>query len=93
MATRDGYCEHGKWVGGCGPDIMCHWCESGVSVEDLPSPPKQDCDGCWTEFNAHVLTEIVATRSSVPAGSKPKVFYTCDDCTKVYVGSMKWRVR
>lgn len=26
-----GYCEHGVYVGGCGPDWMCGWCESGIS--------------------------------------------------------------
>jgi hypothetical protein len=25
---RDGYCKHGKYVGGCGADLMCGWCES-----------------------------------------------------------------
>ena len=27
----DGYCEHGKYVGGCGVDWMCRWCEDGIS--------------------------------------------------------------
>lgn len=31
---RDGYCEHGTYVGGCGPDLMCQWCESGASWSD-----------------------------------------------------------
>ena len=22
-------CEHGKYVGGCGIDLMCQWCEDG----------------------------------------------------------------
>lgn len=25
----EGYCFHGKYVGGCGIDWMCGWCESG----------------------------------------------------------------
>lgn len=24
------YCEHGTYVGGCGADYMCGWCESGT---------------------------------------------------------------
>ncbi len=27
----DGYCPHGNYVGGCGPDLMCGWCEDGIS--------------------------------------------------------------
>lgn len=29
-----GYCEHGQYVGGCGVDWMCTWCESGVSLAE-----------------------------------------------------------
>jgi hypothetical protein len=30
------YCEHGKFIGSWwGPDILCGYCESGISVEDL----------------------------------------------------------
>lgn len=34
MEFRDGYCEHGKYVGGCGIDYMCGWCEQGISLAD-----------------------------------------------------------
>lgn len=27
----DGHCHHGTYVGGCGIDWMCHYCESGYS--------------------------------------------------------------
>lgn len=30
----DGYCEHGVYVGGCGIDWMCQWCEDGISLAD-----------------------------------------------------------
>jgi hypothetical protein len=30
----DGYCEHGTYVGGCGTDWMCHWCEDGISAAE-----------------------------------------------------------
>jgi hypothetical protein len=26
-----GYCGHGRYVGGSGPDLMCEWCEAGIS--------------------------------------------------------------
>lgn len=28
------YCPHGVYVGGCGIDWMCNWCESGISVTE-----------------------------------------------------------
>jgi hypothetical protein len=27
----ENYCDHGNYVGGCGIDWMCHWCEEGIS--------------------------------------------------------------
>jgi hypothetical protein len=34
MSDEDGYCEHGTYVGGCGIDWMCGWCEDGISYAD-----------------------------------------------------------
>ena len=28
--THTNYCEHGTYVGGCGIDYMCQWCEDGI---------------------------------------------------------------
>jgi hypothetical protein len=28
------YCPHGMYVGGCGIDRMCPWCEDGTSVSE-----------------------------------------------------------
>lgn len=30
----DGYCDHGFYVGGCGIDWMCQWCEAGISLAE-----------------------------------------------------------
>src|ERR1700756_2812283 len=30
----NGYCEHGKYVGGCGADLMCGLCEDGISMAE-----------------------------------------------------------
>jgi hypothetical protein len=30
----EGYCPHGQYVGGSGADLMCEWCESGISVSE-----------------------------------------------------------
>lgn len=36
LGYDDTHCEHGTFVGGwAGPDYMCHWCEQGISVEEL----------------------------------------------------------
>lgn len=29
---RNGYCRHGKYVGGCGIDWMCGLCEDGITL-------------------------------------------------------------
>lgn len=29
LPDNEGYCFHGTYVGGCGIDWMCGWCESG----------------------------------------------------------------
>lgn len=29
------HCEHGVYVGGCGIDWMCEWCESGISAAEV----------------------------------------------------------
>jgi hypothetical protein len=29
LEERDGYCEHGNYVGGCGVDYICAHCENG----------------------------------------------------------------
>ena len=32
----DQHCEHGTFIGSWwGPDLMCHWCEAGVTVEEV----------------------------------------------------------
>lgn len=30
----NGYCPHGTYVGGCGIDWMCQWCEDGISLAE-----------------------------------------------------------
>jgi len=32
------YCEHGTFIGSWwGPDLLCHWCEAGVSPAEVES--------------------------------------------------------
>lgn len=31
MVRDENVCEHGTYIGGCGIDHICGWCESGVS--------------------------------------------------------------
>lgn len=39
-----GICPHGKYVGGCGWDLMCHWCEMG---EEPYVPNAEDHFRSW----------------------------------------------
>lgn len=34
MRNDDNYCKHGVYVGGCGIDYMCGYCESGYTDEE-----------------------------------------------------------
>lgn len=34
MEYEEGVCVHGTYVGGCGIDWMCGWCEDGISLEE-----------------------------------------------------------
>ena len=43
-ADDPGRCKHGIYVGGCGYDLMCHWCEMG---EEPYVPTARDH---WTAF-------------------------------------------
>jgi hypothetical protein len=38
----NGYCEHGWYVGGCGVDWMCPWCEDGISRQEFLQILKDD---------------------------------------------------
>lgn len=33
--VKHGYCEHGTYVGGCGFDHMCGYCEMGISAKEV----------------------------------------------------------
>lgn len=39
MLTASDYCRHGTFVGGCGYDHMCGWCETG---EEPPTRAELD---------------------------------------------------
>ena len=37
------HCEHGTFVGGwAGPDYMCHWCEQGITSQELAEIRAED---------------------------------------------------
>lgn len=36
QSNPDQYCDHGTFIGSWwGPDILCQWCEDGISAEDF----------------------------------------------------------
>ena len=64
MPERDGYCEHGVYVGGCGIDWMCGYCESGVSVADLAEAE--------AAAEAREALQAIASRVAIRAYSEPE---------------------
>lgn len=48
-------CRHGMYVGGCGADYMCGYCESGTEpVEPKPLLPPLDDNPAWQQLLADV---------------------------------------
>lgn len=45
---EDGYCEHGTYVGGCGIDWMCGYCEDGWT---------------WAEYQSMLMFQRIALRT------------------------------
>lgn len=35
FGDESGECEHGTYVGGCGIDWICGWCEDGISAREV----------------------------------------------------------
>jgi hypothetical protein len=53
---REGYCKHGKYVGGCGADLMCAWCEGGTEPPTIPVYILRCThDGPWELFEKPVM--------------------------------------
>lgn len=44
--NTDGYCHHGTYVGGCGIDWMCYYCESGYSNYEVALGAAYDWAAC-----------------------------------------------
>ena len=90
MANREGYCEHGVYVGGCGIEWMCGHCENGVTAEELAqwkaaheaSLPRCEVIGCQRSIGEthqrilHSIRDLVRWAFS-PDGSRPRY---CTEC-------------
>ena len=64
---HDGYCEHGTYVGGCGIDWMCGWCEDGISAAEAIEietglAVRERC-GKWRITRKSALTYCYSTRA------------------------------
>lgn len=68
-ALDDGYCAHGVYVGGCGIDWMCGYCEDGVSADEyaaiMAAQAKRRADRAWI---ACQLEAISAGSASLRTG-------------------------
>ena len=66
-----GYCEHGKYVGGCGIDWMCGWCEDGVSAaeaERISRDSRTHATRVAAERAADVLNTLLSHHGTVIGG-------------------------
>ena len=55
---ENGLCEHGNYVGGCGADYICQWCEEGESITELNA--YEYGISMAKETKAYELTEYLA---------------------------------
>ncbi len=55
-----GYCPHGTYVGGCGADYMCGWCEDGISGAELREINRRDRTR-MTRERAEQAAKLLAT--------------------------------
>lgn len=62
----DGYCEHGTYVGGCGIDWMCEWCESGTNSSDYAA--WMNGQTRQRTASAALATMFTLTPADVPTG-------------------------
>ena len=54
------YCEHGKYVGSWwGPDILCGYCESGISALDLMKGELEYAEKRLQDFSRLVIGDSV----------------------------------
>lgn len=57
----EGYCGHGNYVGGCGPDLMCDWCEAGISpaeAEEIIASRQREARRDRTRRRLHLRLSI-----------------------------------
>ena len=69
MSDENGRCEHGVYVGGCGPDYMCGWCESGTTWQEYIEAKRFDrvrelARRRWAKFAPMLkVTDLEPTRN------------------------------
>lgn len=64
----DGYCEHGTYVGGCGADYMCHFCEMGYSRAEYQCTLNSRLrNRVSSDFLSQVFSQIADDMASAPA--------------------------
>lgn len=60
MTDDHNYCKHGTYVGGCGYDHMCHWCEMGEEP-----PTQRELDAQRLAKAEHDYDQLVSILDSV----------------------------
>lgn len=68
--SNDGRCKHGTYVGGCGADYMCGWCEDGTPDVEYVEYCRQNRVCTLSQRNwKHIAPKLTA--AMLEAGSNP----------------------
>lgn len=63
-----GYCEHGRYVGGCGIDWICPYCEEGISAKELRAIRRwENRELRWRRIMHRISTWIITGYIGRPA--------------------------
>lgn len=72
MPDRDGYCEHGTYVGGCGIDWMCGPCEHGIPQSEIVAGQRAaahaealNANDLWDIAHADMRAEYAEMRAAI----------------------------
>lgn len=67
-------CEHGAYVGGCGADHICGYCEEGVSVREVKS---SRLDAIKRELQRWIEVVKKAAADAQLSDADRSLFYSC----------------
>lgn len=84
----DGYCEHGVYVGGCGIDWMCGYCETG-DVKPEPRHITRHDDRRYMSSSEASMIRRYATAHDISISAVISMFgpfMESDDLSRTFAG-------